>query len=111
MTEGAFRRPFVELGLLEVAEETGGGGDCNVLPLHDLGVATGTSQPFLPAEFGQVGAMVKEDTAVNLLPQEKPFFVATGAQATGVGDLGPRPGEPPSGEVRGDHPGGFQFLL
>jgi hypothetical protein len=69
MAQGAAARALVERSILKVAEEASAGSDRDVTSLHDLGVATGAAQLLSPAHLGQMGLVVKQDTAIGLLAE------------------------------------------
>ena len=90
---------LVEGLVLEVAEETGGGGHGHVLALHDLAVTTRAAEGLAPPALLQVRRVV-EGNAVKIDEAGKQAaFMAAGAEATGVGNLGRGPRAGAGGHV------------
>lgn len=89
VTGGAFRHLSCMIAL-KMTDETGRGRDGDMLPLHNLAVATGAAE-FLPEpKLSKVRLMVKDNTLLEwdaTLQQSR--FVTPAAQAVFIVDLRP----------------------
>ncbi len=91
---GAVGRGFRVLSL-EMAEKTGAGGDSDMLPLNDLGMAAGAAEFLTPAKFGQMGSVVEQYFLLELdLALQQTLIVAASPETAFIGNLRPGLGPP-----------------
>ena len=91
MAARAGSQAFVERDVLEVAQVARRLGDRHVLALHDLAVAAGAPQMHAAGQFAlvlrQMLAVIEGNPVVVHAAGQQSRFVASGAQAAGIGNL------------------------
>src|SRR3972149_2232918 len=75
MAQRASRRSLVQPLASEVAEHARRGCDSNVAALDDLRMAGSTAELLPPPHLGEVGCMIEQNVAINLLAEEETLLV------------------------------------
>jgi hypothetical protein len=77
------------LAFFEVTDETRALRDCDVFPLHNLGMTACALELFPSSEILEMDLVIESDLVEQHLSFQEPFFVATFPQATVIPDLCP----------------------